>query len=141
MSPAAWDRSHDRSRTQRHDFVKGIESILLKQRPIIPDAEMPHAQLAGEQQRPDQLAAFAVARGQSNALGSIRGTAVDPTGRIIPDVQITIIDLNRATLTTRDGWFVFDSIPSGAHQVRARRAGSRSSLLPPGTGRAETSAR
>jgi len=69
------------------------------------------------------LAAFAVARGQSNALGSIRGTAVDPTGRIIPDVQITIIDLNRATLTTRDGWFVFDSIPNGAHQVRARRAG------------------
>jgi hypothetical protein len=69
------------------------------------------------------LTAFAVARGQTNALGSIRGTAVDPTGRIIPDVQVTIIDLNRATLTTRDGWFAFDSIPSGAHQVRARRAG------------------
>jgi hypothetical protein len=69
------------------------------------------------------LAAFAVARGQSNPLGSIRGTAVDPTGRIIPDVQITIIDLNRATLTTRDGWFVFDSIRSGPHQIRARRAG------------------
>lgn len=69
------------------------------------------------------VAALAVARGQGNGLGSIHGTAVDPTGGIIPDVQITIIDLNRAALTTRDGWFVFDSIPSGLHQLRARRAG------------------
>ena len=69
------------------------------------------------------LAAFGVAHAQGNRLGSIRGTAVDPTGKNIPGVQIMIIDVNRATMTTRDGWFVFDSIPSGAHQVRARRAG------------------
>jgi Carboxypeptidase regulatory-like domain/TonB-dependent Receptor Plug Domain len=69
------------------------------------------------------LAAFAVAHGQGNGLGSIRGTAVDPTGSIIPDVEITIVDLNRTTLTTRNGWFVLDSVPSGLHQVRARRAG------------------
>jgi hypothetical protein len=69
------------------------------------------------------LAAFAVARGQGNGLGSIRGTAVDPTGSIIPDVEITIVDLNRTALTTRNGWFVLDSVPSGLHQVRARRAG------------------
>ncbi len=33
------------------------------------------------------------------------------------------MDLNRTTLTTRDGWFVLDSVPSGVHQIRARRAG------------------
>jgi hypothetical protein len=69
------------------------------------------------------LAAFAVARGQSNGMGSIRGTAVDLTGSIIPDVEITIVDLSRTTLTARNGWFVLDSVPSGLHQVRARRAG------------------
>jgi hypothetical protein len=69
------------------------------------------------------FAAFAVARGQANDLGSIHGTAVDPTGSIISDVEVTIIDLNRRTLTTHNGWFVLDSIPSGVYQVRARRAG------------------
>lgn len=69
------------------------------------------------------LAPFAVALGQAIGLGSVHGTAVDPTGTIVPDVEITIVDLNRTTRTTHDGWFVVDSIPAGIHQVRARRAG------------------
>jgi len=76
------------------------------------------------------LAAFAVARGQGNGLGSIRGTAVDPTGSIIPDVEIMIVDLNRTTLTTRNGWFVWirDS-SSWSLDSDTRRKASRPSSI------------
>jgi len=65
----------------------------------------------------------AAADGQSARLGSIRGTAVNGAGTIIPDVEITIVDLSRATSTTSAGWFVLDSVPAGVHHIRARRAG------------------
>jgi hypothetical protein len=69
------------------------------------------------------LAAIAAAAGQTTGVGSIRGTAVDSTGSVIAGVEITILDLNRSARTTRDGWFVFDSVPAGIHDVRARRTG------------------
>jgi hypothetical protein len=69
------------------------------------------------------LTAFTAARAQANGLGSIHGTAVDPTGSIVPGVEITILDLNRTARTTRDGWVVLDSVPAGLHHIRARRAG------------------
>src|SRR6476661_4713157 len=69
------------------------------------------------------ILAVAAADGQSVRLGSVRGTAVNPSGAIVPDVEISIVDLGRATRTTAAGWFVLDSVPAGIHHVRARRAG------------------
>src|SRR5438105_2266022 len=69
------------------------------------------------------FAAFALAAGQGAGSGSIRGTAVDTSGKLIPGVEIAIVDLNRVTRTTAGGWFVLDSVPAGAHQLRARRSG------------------
>ena len=69
------------------------------------------------------VAAHALAAQSPTAIGSIRGTAVDPSGKVAPGVEIIIVDLNRSAQTTRDGWFVFDSITAGVHQLRARRVG------------------
>src|SRR5437762_3653311 len=75
------------------------------------------------------LIAISTASGQSAGVGAIRGTAVDPSGAIIPGVGITIVDLNRGTETTHAGWYVFDSVGAGAHQVRARRVGFTSVVV------------
>lgn len=61
---------------------------------------------------------------QSGSSGAIRGIAVDATGTIVQGVEILIVDLNRATQTNPNGMYVFDSVPAGVHQVRARRGGS-----------------
>jgi len=57
------------------------------------------------------------------APGSIRGTTVDLSGKIVSGVEITVIDLNRSAQTTGGGWYVFDTISPGNHQLRARRVG------------------
>jgi hypothetical protein len=69
------------------------------------------------------LAVLGTAQSQAAPVGALHGTAVNTSGAIVPDVEITIVDLGRATRTTGGGWFILDSIPAGVHHVRARRAG------------------
>ena len=61
--------------------------------------------------------------------GSVHGTAVDSTGRLLADVQIEIEGLKRSTRTSEQGWFRIDSVEEGSHVLSAKRLGFRPIVL------------
>src|ERR1043166_1913583 len=49
----------------------------------------------------------------------VRGTVTDSAGVPIPNVQVIVVSLNRATTTDGDGRFVFTGLPTGRYHLSA----------------------
>ncbi|MGA8153262.1 MAG: carboxypeptidase regulatory-like domain-containing protein [Terriglobales bacterium] len=64
-----------------------------------------------------------------DATGRIVGTIADPTGAVIPNVQVTIIDtateISRKTTTNEDGYYQVLALPIGTYKVTAAHEGFR----------------
>jgi hypothetical protein len=64
--------------------------------------------------------------GQEGA-GSITGTVADPSGALIPDVQVTVTNtgtgVTRAVQTARDGTYVVPLLPPGNYTVTVSKSG------------------
>ena len=67
---------------------------------------------------------------------TINGIVSDPTGRGLPDVEVSVPALKLLVKTDSAGQFRFADIVPGAHYIRARRVGFRPSdvRLPPNLG-------
>jgi hypothetical protein len=61
--------------------------------------------------------------------GSISGTLVDPSGAVIPGVEVTLINERtsetRTTVTGDTGEFVFAAVQPGTYAVKVERSGFR----------------
>lgn len=64
---------------------------------------------------------------QSTSSGTITGTATDPSGAVIPDAVITVVDLStkvaRATVTNKVGLYVLPNVPPGNYTLTATKSG------------------
>jgi hypothetical protein len=82
---------------------------------------------------------FGMARGQSTNSGDIRGVVTDPTGALVPDATVTVVNVNtgvtKVLKTNQDGLYDTSSIVVGTYSVTFDRAGftkySRPSLSIP----------
>ncbi|HMJ07488.1 MAG TPA: carboxypeptidase-like regulatory domain-containing protein [Pyrinomonadaceae bacterium] len=76
------------------------------------------------------LVGLAVVNFGQVAVGSVRGTLVDPTGAVIPDTRVSLYKIgDRANVVASvksndDGSFVFESISPGAYLLRATLFGT-----------------
>ncbi|MCC5827148.1 TonB-dependent receptor [Alkalimonas sp.] len=69
------------------------------------------------------------ARGQ--AAGSITGRVFnDSTGAILPSAQVRIVELNRETVTNRDGSYFFSGLPAGNYTLQVNYDGLDGQRLP-----------
>src|SRR5579871_4311431 len=63
------------------------------------------------------------------ATGRIIGTASDPSGAVIPNVQVTITNsatgISRKTTTDHDGYYQVLALPIGTYKVAAEHEGFR----------------
>src|SRR5215470_17257757 len=65
---------------------------------------------------------------QTASTGGLTGVALDPTGAVLPEITIRLI--NRATGETRSstsnesGWFTFQFLPPGDYEVKASKSGA-----------------
>src|SRR6266542_5116270 len=61
--------------------------------------------------------------------GNIGGTLVDPSGAVIPGVQVTLINEvtteSRTTVSNDTGEFVFAAVQPGTYTVKAEKTGFR----------------
>ncbi len=76
-------------------------------------------------------AAFAcTAAAQSGNTGSIHGTVADPTGAVIPNASVSLLNnasgLHRSTTTDATGKFAFENIPFGAYKATFNATGFKS---------------
>src|ERR1035437_6442729 len=73
------------------------------------------------------------AQNSSNA-ASLRGTVRDATGAAVPGAKITIrqpaTNQTRQTVSGADGLYVFDTVPVGEYEVRAKAPGFAAYLNP-----------
>ena len=67
------------------------------------------------------------------ATGRIAGTVSDPSGAVIPDVQVTVTNtatqVSRNTTTDHDGYYQVLSLPIGTYTVTAERNGFRKVVI------------
>src|SRR5215468_5088128 len=70
---------------------------------------------------------------QLRIVGAISGTVQDPTGAVIPGVQVSLMDTRtgmiRETLSTENGTFLFPDLASGLYEVTATQPGFQTSRL------------
>jgi len=73
------------------------------------------------------LVAFAANGWAQPAAGRIAGVLSDPSGAVVPDGRITVLNvesgLARAALSDRQGGFAFDGLPAGRYRVAATAPG------------------
>jgi hypothetical protein len=69
---------------------------------------------------------------QVTTTGEIHGTIADPTGAVVPNVKIALVDeatgIERDTVSARDGGFVFVTLPAGSYKLTASAAGFRTAV-------------
>ena len=65
--------------------------------------------------------------GQSAGTGALTGTVTDPSGAVVPEVTVTIINAEtnqtRSTITGNDGAYKFTLLPPGSYKVRFSASG------------------
>jgi len=65
----------------------------------------------------------------AQALSQISGTATDPTGAVVPGVEITVIQtqtgVKRTGTTDGNGFYVIPNLPLGPYRLEASKAGFR----------------
>jgi len=73
------------------------------------------------------LLAFAAPHAFAQAIGSIRGTVVDPSGAVILGASVTAVNtstsLTRTVITNQDGIYVFPDLAIGTYSLRVSRDG------------------
>src|SRR5688500_14756055 len=66
------------------------------------------------------------ARAQTET-ASIRGSVTDPTGAVVPDAAVRLIDVDRglaiATTTGNGGWYTFATVRPGRYQMEVEKSG------------------
>src|SRR5689334_4223335 len=69
---------------------------------------------------------------QVTTTGEIHGTVADPSGAVVPNVQIKLVDeatgIERETTSARDGGFVFVTLPAGSYKLTASATGFRTAV-------------
>src|SRR6476659_5985704 len=75
------------------------------------------------------LLGFTIAVNAQTFRGAINGTVSDPSGAVVPNVQVKATEvatgLDHTTVTTGDGQFAFQDIPLGAYKVLVSAQGFR----------------
>ncbi|HRR57728.1 MAG TPA: carboxypeptidase-like regulatory domain-containing protein, partial [Acidobacteriota bacterium] len=73
------------------------------------------------------MAAGALAWAQATVSGTISGTVKDPTGAVIPGVEVTITEqdtgVSRVVLTDDEGFYTAPNVPVGTYTVSASMPG------------------
>src|SRR5665647_3466397 len=69
---------------------------------------------------PTPHAAFAA---RAASTDTVQGTVVDSAGSPVGDVVVSLVELERATTTGRDGRFVLADVPRGRQTLAVRRVG------------------
>jgi len=73
------------------------------------------------------------AAGQVTTTGEIHGTVVDPSGAVVPDASIKLIDeatgIERTTAGAKDGGFVFVTLQAGSYTIAATAPGFQTAVL------------
>ena len=68
-----------------------------------------------------------VAAHAQDIFGRVSGTITDPTGAVIPDAKVTIINeatkVPRQISTDKNGYYVADDLPVGTYSVAAEQTG------------------
>jgi len=72
---------------------------------------------------------FSIGAGWAQTTGTIRGTATDPSGAVVPGANVTVIQsdthVSRATTTNESGDYEFLALPVGRYTVGVQVAGFR----------------
>jgi Carboxypeptidase regulatory-like domain len=78
------------------------------------------------------LATASLALAQS-ATGVIRGTVQDPTGAVVVDVHVTLVDegtnQSREQRTNEEGFFEFRTLPFGTYRIEAEQPGFKKEVI------------
>jgi iron complex outermembrane receptor protein len=70
------------------------------------------------------LVALVAAPVSAQARGAtVSGRVSDPSGQPIAQATVSIVELNRATMTDQSGSFQFGTVPAGRYNISARRLG------------------
>ena len=81
------------------------------------------------------LGAGAVARAQSSSTGEIRGTVTDPSGAVVPDATVSVMNVNtgveKTFKTNRDGIYDTVSTPNGQYKITITARGFEQLVLGP----------
>ncbi len=81
------------------------------------------------------LGAGVMARAQSSSTGEIRGTVTDPTGAIVPNAAVSVLNVNTGVTknftTNRDGIYDTVSTPNGEYTVTIAAPGFEQLVLGP----------
>ena len=86
---------------------------------------IPHLALAAAPHVPAAMAAAprAPIAARAVATDTVQGTVVDSTGAPVADVVVSLVELERALTTGRDGRFVLVNVPRGRQTLAVRRVG------------------
>ena len=67
------------------------------------------------------------AHGQATNTGTVVGQITDPTGALIPDVQVTLTDSSAGitlhSVTNDQGKYIFPNVPPGTYSISATKSG------------------
>lgn len=81
------------------------------------------------------LCAGIVTRAQSSSTGEIRGTVTDPTGAVVPDATVSVMNVNtgveKAFRTNRNGIYDTVSTPNGQYKITITAPGFEKLVLGP----------
>jgi hypothetical protein len=70
---------------------------------------------------------------QVTTTGEIHGSVIDPSGASVPDASIKLVDeatgIERATVSSKDGGFVFVTLQAGSYKITATAAGFQTAVL------------
>jgi hypothetical protein len=76
---------------------------------------------------------FSIGAGWAQTTGTIRGTATDPSGAVVPGASVTVIQsdthVSRAKTTNESGDYEFPALPVGRYTLAAQAAGFREARL------------